>query len=336
MMSSSAAGPSGRILITGATGQIGSELVPFLREQYGRDNVVATGHLRKPTKELEDSGPFFTMDLMDQDVVVKTLKQEGIVQVYHLAAILSAVGEARPQEAWDVNMTSLKNVLEACRINNVDKVFWPSSIAAFGPTSPRRATPQDTILQPTSMYGITKVAGELLCNYYFLKHGLDTRSVRFPGIISSETPPGGGTTDYAVAIFYDAIQKGHYRCFVREDTVLPMLYMPDCIAAAASLMSSPKEKVRRHDGYNLAGMSFSAGDLAEAIMRRMPSFTVEYRPDNRQQIADSWPMSLDDSEARRDWGWSPKYGLETMTDEMLSRLRQKLSGGPTQARLLAE
>ena len=318
---------SGRILVTGATGQIGSELVPALRKRYGREMVIATGHLRRPSKEMEDAGPFQTLDLMDLDAVTGTIRKEGVGQIYHLAALLSAVGEAKPQEAWDVNMSSLRNVLEACRIDKVERIFWPSSIAAFGPTSPRRRTPQDTILQPTSMYGITKVAGELLCNYYYHKYGLDTRSVRYPGIISSETAPGGGTTDYAVAIFYEAIRKGHYECFVREDTVLPMLYMPDCITAAVRLMSAPLENVHRHDGYNLAGMSFSAGDLARSILKRMPDLTVEYRPDSRQQIADSWPMSLDDSEAVRDWGWSPEYDLERMTEDMLSRLRKKLDNG---------
>jgi nucleoside-diphosphate-sugar epimerase len=317
--------PQGRILVTGATGQIGSELVPELRKRYGRDNVIATGHLRKPTREMEDSGPFFNLDLMDEGNVSEMMEREGVGQVYHLAAILSAVGEAKPQEAWDVNMVTLRNVLDACRTNNVERVFWPSSIAAFGPTSPRSRTPQDTVMQPTSMYGITKVAGELLCNYYFLKYGLDARSVRYPGIISSETAPGGGTTDYAVAIFYDAIQKGHYACFVREDTVLPMLYMPDCISAAIRLMEAPIGRVRRHDGYNLAGMSFSAGELARSIVKRMPDFTIEYRPDSRQRIADSWPMSLDDTEARKDWEWSPKYDLEAMTDDMLSRLKRKLN-----------
>jgi nucleoside-diphosphate-sugar epimerase len=318
-------GPSGRIMVTGATGQIGSDLVPELRKRYGKDNVVAAGHLRRPTREMEDSGPFITLDLLDQETVSGTMRKEGVSQVYHLAAMLSAVGEVRPQEAWDVNMTSLRNVLEACRANNADKIFWPSSIAAFGPTSPRSNTPQNTILQPTSMYGVTKVAGELLCNYYHLKYGLDVRSVRYPGIISSETAPGGGTTDYAVAIFYEAIQRGHYVCFVREDTVLPMLYMPDCINAALRLMSSPKERVRRHDGYNLAGMSFSAGDLARSIQKRMPGLTVEYLPDSRQLIADSWPMSLDDTEAVRDWGWSPEYDLERMTEDMLVKLGQKLA-----------
>jgi nucleoside-diphosphate-sugar epimerase len=315
---------SGRILVTGATGQIGSELVPELRMRYGRDNVVASGHIRRPTKEMEDSGPYLTMDLMDQAAVSTTMKRENITQVYHLAALLSAVGEEKPREAWDVNMTSLKNVLDACRESGVHKIFWPSSIAAFGPSSPRERTPQDTILQPTSMYGITKVAGELLCNYYFHRYGLDARSVRYPGIISSETLPGGGTTDYAVAIFYEAIRSGHYVCFVREDTVLPMLYMPDCINAAIDLMESPPVRVPRHDAYNLAGMSFSAGELATAIKKRIPELSVEYRPDSRQAIADSWPMSLDDTEARRDWGWSPKYDLEGMVDDMLSRLGPRL------------
>jgi nucleoside-diphosphate-sugar epimerase len=315
---------SGRILVTGATGQIGSELVPELRKRYGRDNVVATGHIRRPTKEVEDSGPYLTVDLMDRLAVSTTIKREGIGQVYHLAAVLSAVGEAKPQEAWDVNMTSLKNVLDACKESEVQKIFWPSSIAAFGPSSPRDRTPQDTVLQPTSMYGITKVAGELLCNYYFHRYGLDVRSVRYPGIISSERLPGGGTTDYAVAIFYDAIKSGHYVCFVREDTVLPMLYMPDCVGAAINIMESPPARVPRHDAYNLASMSFSAGELAGSIRRRIPELTVEYRPDSRQEIADSWPMSLDDSEARRDWGWSPKYDLEGMVDDMLSRLGPRL------------
>jgi nucleoside-diphosphate-sugar epimerase len=323
-MSSTGPISPGRIMITGATGQIGSELVPELRKRYGRDNVVATGHIRRPTREMEDSGPFLTVDLMDLETLSESIKREGISQVYHLAAMLSAVGEERPQEAWNVNMASLKNILDACRTSSVHRVFWPSSIAAFGPTSPRTNTPQDTVLQPTSMYGITKVAGELLCNYYFHKYGLDTRSVRYPGIISSETPPGGGTTDYAVAIFYEAIQKGRYECFVREDTVLPMLYMPDCINAAVKLMESPMNNLRRHDAYNLAGMSFSAGELARSIVRRIPEFSIEYRPDSRQKIADSWPMSLDDSEARRDWGWSPDYDLERMVEDMLARLQRKL------------
>ena len=267
---------------------------------------------------------------MDRETVTGTIKRERINHVYHLAAILSAVGETRPLEAWEVNTTSLKNILDACRENDVERIFWPSSIAAFGPTSPRINTPQNTILQPTSMYGVTKVAGELLCNYYFHKYGLDTRSVRYPGIISSETLPGGGTTDYAVAIFHEAIHKGHYECFVREDTVLPMLYIPDCINAAIRLMTAPPEQVPRHDGYNLAGMSFSAGELAKSIAKRMPDFTIEYRPDGRQQIADSWPISVDDSEARRDWGWSPKYDLEGMTDDMLLRLKRKLVNVPNQ------
>jgi nucleoside-diphosphate-sugar epimerase len=324
MMPSSEPGHSGRILVTGATGQIGSELVPELRKRYGRDNVVAVGHIRKPTREMEDSGPFLTVDLMDGKAVSDTIEREDIVQVYHLAAMLSAVGEERPKDAWNVNMTSLRNMLESCRTSPVDRVFWPSSIAVFGPTSPRNNTPQDTVLRPTSMYGITKVAGELMCNYYSLRYGLDVRSVRYPGIISSETAPGGGTTDYAVEIFYKAILDGHYVCFVREDTVLPMLYMPDCADAAIRLMESPADRIKRHDAYNLSGMSFSAGELVASIRKHLPDLTIEYRPDSRQRIADSWPMSLDDSEARRDWGWVPHYDRDGMVEDMLSRLERKL------------
>ncbi|MFA5312296.1 MAG: NAD-dependent epimerase/dehydratase family protein [Methanomassiliicoccales archaeon] len=318
---------SRKVLVTGATGQIGSELIPELRRRYGRKNVVAVGHRRRPSEDLLSSGPYEEVDLMDEAAVSDVLKRYEINTVYHLAAILSAVGEKDPRTAWNVNMVSLTNMLESARKNDVRRMFWPSSIAVFGPTSPRTNTPQDTVLLPTSMYGVTKVAGELLCNYYATKYGLDVRSVRFPGIISSETLPGGGTTDYAVEMFYEAIRQGRYRCFLRKDTTLPMMYQPDCIRSAIGIMEAPKEKIRRHDGYNVAGMSFSAGELVEEIRKYIPSLEVTYAPDQRQEIADSWPMSMDDSVARRDWDWRPDHDLASMTKDMIEKLTPKLKKG---------
>ncbi|QLH74647.1 MAG: NAD-dependent epimerase/dehydratase family protein [Methanomassiliicoccales archaeon] len=309
-----------RVLVTGATGQIGSELVPELRKRYGGQNVIAAGHRRRPSEEMLRSGPYIELDLTDRAAVMEAVKGHDIEVVYHLAAILSGIGEKDPMYAWNVNMSSLVNMLEACRTCRCEKMFWPSSIAVFGPSSPRLNTPQDAVLLPTSMYGVTKVSGELLCNYYHSKFGLDVRSVRFPGIISSETLPGGGTTDYAVEIFHHAIRNGRYKCFVRKDTVLPMLYMPDCIKCTLGIMEAPAEKVRRHDGYNVTGMSFSVEELVEEIRKHIPDLEVTYEPDHRQTIADSWPMSLDDSAARRDWGWSPDYDLSRMTRDMIERL----------------
>ena len=316
-----------RILVTGATGQIGSELTVDLRKKYGEDNVVAAGHKRKPSEKLSESGPFEYVDTTDRENIVKVVKKYGIDTIYHLAAVLSAVGEENPQLAWRVNMDGLYNVLEVSREYAVTRVFWPSSIATFGPEAPRNNTPQDTVLIPRTMYGVTKVAGELLCNYYFVRFGLDVRSLRYPGIISSETLPGGGTTDYAVEIFYEAIKKKRYVCFLKKDTALPMMYMPDCIKATIELMEADASKIRHRTSYNVAGMSFSAGELAAEIKKHIPEFECEYKPDFRQKIADSWPISLDDSAARREWGWKPEYDLASMTRDMIEKLAKRFNEG---------
>jgi nucleoside-diphosphate-sugar epimerase len=321
------AGKTKKILVTGATGQIGSELTLELRRKYGGDNVIAVGHSKKPSDELFRSGPFEFVDAGEKETLEKIVEKYSVDTVYHLAAVLSATGEQNPQLAWNVNMGSLYNVLEIARERMLLRVFWPSSIAAFGPTAPRVKTPQETVLIPGTMYGVTKVAGELLCNYYFLKYGVDVRSVRYPGIISSEVLPGGGTTDYAVAIFYEAIKSKRYTCFVREDTVLPMMYMPDCIKATVDLMEADLSKIKRHYGYNVAGMSFSAGELAAEIKKHIPSFKCDYRPDFRQKIADSWPMSIDDSVAHSEWGWKPAYDLASMTKDMIGKLSKRFAEG---------
>ncbi|MEM3700302.1 MAG: L-threonine 3-dehydrogenase [Candidatus Bathyarchaeia archaeon] len=316
-----------RILVTGATGQIGSELTIELRKKYGGENVIAAGHKRKPSQKLLESGPFEYVDTTSKESIEKVVKEYDIDTIYHLAAVLSATGEENPQLAWNVNINGLYNVLEIAREQNLVRVFWPSSIAVFGPEAPRINTPQDTILIPRTIYGVTKVAGELLCNYYFTRFGLDVRSVRYPGIISCETPPGGGTTDYAVEIFYEAIKNKRYTCFVREDTVLPMMYMPDCINAALKLMDADSSRIRHRTSYNVTAMSFSAGELAAEIRKYIPDFKCEYKPDFRQKIADSWPMSIDDSVARREWGWNPKYDLTSMVRDMIEKLKKRFAEG---------
>jgi len=316
-----------RILVTGATGQIGSELMLELRKKYGKDNVVAAGHKRKPSEKLAESGPFEFVDTTNKENIVALVKKYGIDTIYHLAAVLSATGEENPQLAWHVNMDGLYNVLETAREQKITRVFWPSSIAVFGSEAPRVNTPQNAVLIPQTMYGVTKVAGELLCNYYFTRFGLDVRSVRYPGIISNETLPGGGTTDYAVEIFYEAIKKRRYTCFVREDTVLPMMYMPDCIKATIDLMEADPAKIKHRTSYNVTAMSFSAGELVAEIKKHIPDFLCEYKPDFRQKIADSWPMSLDDSAARKEWGWKPKYDLATMTKDMIEKLSKRFAEG---------
>jgi nucleoside-diphosphate-sugar epimerase len=318
-----------RLLVLGATGQIGSELTLALRRRYGEENVVAAGHRRQPSERLLSTGPFVSVDVTHKDRVEQVIEDYEIDTIYQLATVLSAVGEQNPQRAWDVNLMGLYHVLEVAREHNLVRVFWPSSIAVFGPETPRIHTPQDTVLIPTTMYGVTKVAGELLCNYYFRRYGVDVRCVRYPGIISSETPPGGGTTDYAVAIFYEAIRKKRYTCFVREDTVLPMMYMPDCIKGAIDLMEADPAQIKHHVGYNVAGVSFSASELASEITKYIPDFDCEYKPDFRQTIADSWPMSLDDSVAREEWGWKPDHDLASMTRDMIEKLTKRLAdGGP--------
>jgi len=316
-----------RILVTGAFGQIGSELTTELRKKYGNDNVVALGHKTKPSEKLLNSGPFGFADVTKKEVIEEFVRKYDIDTIYHLAAALSVAGEKNPQLAWEVNMNGLYNILEIAREDELVRVFWPSSIAVFGPETPRRNTPQETVLRPRTIYGVTKAAGELLCDYYFRRFGVDVRGIRYPGIISSETPPGGGTTDYAVEIFYGAIKRRRYTCFVREDTVLPMMYMPDCIKATIQLMEADLSHLKHHSDFNLAGMSFSAGQLAGEIRKHIPEFMCEYKPDFRQEIADSWPMSIDDSAARKEWGWIPSYDLATMTKDMLEQLNKRYMEG---------
>ena len=312
-----------RILVIGSCGQIGSELVPALRKKYGNDNVIATGRRTPPPKILKEGGPFIYLDALEIDALKRVLYEYEIDTIFHMVSILSATGEKMPQTAWEINMNGLINVLETSRSYKIKNVIWPSSIAAFGPTTPRDNTPNITVLQPTTMYGITKVAGELLAEYYYKKYGLDTRSMRLPGIISSETLPGGGTTDYAVEIFYEAIKNKKYKCFLREDTVLPMMYMPDCTKCMIDLLEADDSKLKRRV-YNVTGMSFSAGEIAAEIKEHIPEFQVEYEPDFRQEIADSWPKSIDDSLAREEWGWNPSYDLSSMTKDIIDKLSKRL------------
>ncbi len=314
------------ILITGAAGQIGSELTPKLREIYGKENVVASD-IREPSSSLKDGGPYETLDVTDKEKMAGLVKEHEIDTIFHLAALLSATGEMNPQLAWRVNMGGLYNVLDVARELDLTRVFNPSSIAAFGPETPKVLTPQETILRPKTIYGVTKVAGELLGDYYFHKYGVDVRGIRFPGVISNVAPPGGGTTDYAVEIFYEAFKRGHYECFVKEDTVLPMIYMPDCLKAMFVLMEADISRLDHHTDFNLAGMSFSAEELAAEIKKHIPEFTVVYKPDYRQEIADTWPKTIDDSYARKEWGWKPDYDLASMTEDMLEKLRVRYDEG---------
>ncbi len=313
-----------KILVTGATGQIGSELTPALRHTFGNDNVVAAGHSREPDPELAASGPFCRLDVRDAAALDAVVKDLHIDTVFHLASLLSAVGEEKPQLAWDVNMRGLMHVLEAARVSDC-AVFFPSSIGAFGPLTPAENTPQDTIQRPQTMYGITKVSGELLCDYYHKRYGVDTRGVRYPGLISYRTPPGGGTTDYAVEIFYAAVREQRYECFLRADTRLDMMYMPDAINAAITLMEADGERLIHRNGYNVTAMSFTPDELAQEIRRHVPGFDMRYRVDPaRQAIADSWPRHMDDSAARREWGWRSRYGLAAMVEDMIAQLSSKL------------
>ncbi len=316
-----------KILLTGSGGQIGSELTLALRAIYGDKNVIATD-IKKPCSEkVEASGPFEILDVLNKESIRFLIQKHRVDAVVHLAAILSATGEQKPMLAWDVNINGMLNVLEVARELKLKQVMIPSSIAAFGPGTPIDNTPQETILKPTTMYGITKVAGELLGDYYVNKYGLDVRGLRYPGIISNDTLPGGGTTDYAVAIYYDAIKYGKYTCFVKEDTRLPMMYMPDCLKATIDLMQADFSKLKHHADFNVGAMSFSVKDLADSIKKYIPGFTVEYKPDFRQAIADSWPNSVDDSAAREEWGWNPSFDLDMMTQDMLKVIGEKHKQG---------
>jgi len=307
------------ILVTGANGQIGSVLTKTLREIYGTANVL-TSDIR-PSTEMD--GPFELLDILDEDRLAEIIRQYKVTQIYHLAAILSANGEKRPKFAWQINMDGLFNILEAAKTFNISKIFAPSSIAVFGNLTPRQHTPQHTILHPSSVYGISKAAGENWCQYYFQKYQLDIRSLRFPGIISHQSDPGGGTTDYAVEIYHKAIAGKSYTCFLKPDTRLPMIYMPDAIRATIELMEAPAENISIRTAYNLASMSFTPAEITASIQGFIPDFKVDYKPDFRQAIADSWTESIDDSSAQKDWNWKAAYDLNQMTEDMIINLKKK-------------
>jgi len=312
------------ILVTGSVGQIGSELTMELRKRYGNDKVIAGGRKTKPSEKLLNSGPFEVVDCTDMDTLRNVVKRYDVDTIFHLAAILSAVAEANPQLAWDVNINGLYNVLEVARENKC-AVFVPSSIGAFGPSTPLDNTPQDTIQRPNTMYGVTKVAGELLCDYYHKRFSVDTRGVRYPGIISNETLPGGGTTDYAVEIYYEAIKNKKYTCNLKAGTFLDMMYMPDALKAAIDIMEADQSKLKHRNAYNVTAMSFDPEIIAAEIKKIIPEFTMDYKIDPvKQGIADSWPNNMDDSAAREEWGWEPEYTLEEMTKDMIEVLSKKL------------
>lgn len=306
-----------KILIIGSSGQIGTELVLKLREIYGNENVVASD-IRKGNYEVMESGPFEFLDVMHKNDILEVIQKHQIKEVYLMVAILSVIAEQNPQKAWELNMNSLFNILDLAKDGVIEKVFWPSSIAVFGPDTPKKRTPQDTIIKPTTVYGISKFAGENWCAYYKRKYNIDVRSIRYPGLISYKTTPGGGTTDYAVEIFYEAIKRKSYNCFLKENTKLPMMYMDDAINATISLMQAIP--VNSYVSYNIGAFSFSPRELALAIKKQIPEFTIDYKPDSRQQIAETWPESVDDSMAKKDWGWEAKTDLDDMVKTMLQGL----------------
>ena len=319
-----------RILVTGACGQIGSDLVPVLRARYGAENVVAAWHETPMPQEEKGAGPFAHVDITDHDEIDRTIKEFEVDSIFHLGSILSALAEKKRRVGYKVNFTGLNNVLEAAVNNGLEQVIVPSSIAAFGPETPRDQTPNDTIQKPNTLYGIAKVFGELMGSYYSQKLGLDVRGVRLPGIISWKTEPTAGTTDYAVAIFYGAIREKCYTCYLKPDTSLPLMYMSDAIRALINLAEADASRLTHHADFNVNAMSITPADLAEAIKKKIPEFTIDYEIDPlRQAIADSWPNSLDDSVAREEWDWKPQYDLEAMVDDMLENLRRKLGGTTT-------
>ncbi|WP_203295250.1 NAD-dependent epimerase/dehydratase family protein [Luteirhabdus pelagi] len=311
-----------RILIIGASGQIGTELCSYLRDKYGSHKVIASD-IREGDDDLMVAGPFEIVDAMDAEAIEDVVIRYEITDVYMMAAMLSATGEKFPMKAWNLNMTSLFNVLKLAKEGKIEKLFWPSSIAVFGPSTPKHDTPQQTIMEPTTVYGISKQTGERWCEYYHRKYGVDVRSLRYPGLISYKTPPGGGTTDYAVDIYHKALKHGRYVSFLKEGTALPMMFMDDAIRATVDLMDAPAEKIKVRSAYNLSAMSFAPEEIAESIKVHIPDFSIEYEPDFRQEIADSWPSSIDDSEARNDWGWQHEYSLADMTAEIIKNLKKR-------------
>lgn len=314
-----------KILITGATGQVGVELTQALRDKYGATNVIATGYNNRPANESQQDNPYYQLDIRDAALLDKIITGHKCDTIFHLAALLSAVGESKPLDTWDININGLMNVLEAAKTHHC-AVFFPSSIAAFGPETPSFDTPQDTIQRPKSLYGITKVSGELLCDYYFHHYGVDTRGLRYPGLISNKAKPGGGTTDYAVDIFYAVVKNRHYDCFLRADTQLDMMYMPDAVSAAIALMEADSGSLKHRNAFNVTAMSFTPQQLATEIQKHLPDFTISYNIDPvRQAIADSWPKHMDDSAARAEWGWQPRYDFAEMVEDMLAKIAVKLA-----------
>lgn len=309
------------VLVLGAAGQIGTDLVMRLRSERRHDKVIATD-VKTIGGELSESGPFHIVDVLDYNAIARIIEMYSVKEVYLLAALLSATAEQKPKLAWKLNMEGLFNVLDIAREKKGIKVFWPSSIAVFGPTTPGTMTPQHTIMEPTTVYGVSKQAGERWCEYYFHKYQVDVRSIRYPGLISYKSAPGGGTTDYAVDIFHQALQKGKYECFLKDDTTLPMMYMPDALDATINLMEIQASKINIRSSYNVSAISFDPKTLAAEIQKTIPDFEITYKPDFRQQIADSWPNSIDDSTARRDWGWKEKFDLAAMTKDMLHHLKE--------------
>jgi nucleoside-diphosphate-sugar epimerase len=312
---------SGKIMILGACGQIGTELTLRLRKIHGTDQVIACD-IKQGNKELMESGPFEIVNALDADELENAISKHEVSELYHLVAMLSATAEQMPLKGWDLNMKSLLIALELAKDKKISKLFWPSSMGAFGPSSPKQNTPQHCVMEPTTVYGISKLAGEHWCQYYHDKYGVDVRSIRYPGIISYKTLPGGGTTDYAVDIYFKALSDGKYTSFLGKDTTLPMMYMEDAVRATIELMDAPSEKLRIRTSYNLAAMSFNPEEVAKSIQKILPDFTLDYNTDFRQDIADTWPQSIDDSFAKEDWGWTPEFDLDQMTNTMITSIKK--------------
>lgn len=309
------------ILVLGASGQIGTELTQKLRLIYGNSNIIASD-IREGNEEMMASGPFEIIDATNKATILNIIKKHNVTQVYLLAAMLSATAEQYPQKAWNLNMNSLLAVLDLAKEKHIQQIYWPSSIAVFGPTTPKENTPQKTVMEPSTVYGISKVSGEFWCNYYHEKYGVDVRSLRYPGIISLKTKPGGGTTDYAVDIYFKALKEEKFECFLTENTRLPMMYMDDAVNATIQLMQAKPEDIKIRNSYNLAAMDFTPKEVAKAIKKYIPNFKITYKSDFRQEIADSWPSSIDDSKARNDWGWQHQFDLESMTKDIFKNLKK--------------